>query len=279
LEGEDCRRRRYRRRRHCVWGVSGGQGTQLAATAPPPALARPAAHVWGGHGKGRIAPSVGIAGGGTACGGWRAVKGRNSLRLARRRRWRDRRRACWAGRGAGVLPPAIVRPAAAIWRGGLPPASVWPAAALRVGGGGGKGGVHLLLLRRRCRQDRRRVHGAAMWRDALPPASVWPAGALRVWGRGRASEASTCFCSAAGVGKTGGACSGRASCGAGCRRRRYGRRWLCVLGGAGGRGRVLELSGPSPALARPAAGVWSAEGTGCVGVLPPAFVCRHLLGV
>ena len=80
------------------------------------------------------------------------------------------------------MPPAIVRPAAAIWRVGLPPASVWPAAALRVGGGGGKGGVHLILFRRRCRQDGRRVLGAAMWRGGFPPASVWPAVALRVGG-------------------------------------------------------------------------------------------------
>ena len=236
-----------------MWGVAGGQGTQLAATAPPPALARPAAHMWAAHGKRRIAAGVGLAGGGTACEGWRAGKGRNLLRLARRRRWRDRRRACRAARGAGVLPPANVRPVAAIWRGGLPPASVWPAAALRVGGGGGKGGVYLLLLRRRCRQDRLRALGAAMCRGALLPASVWPAAALRVGGWRRAIEASTCFCSAAGVGKTGGACSGRASCGAGCRRRRYGRGRLCVLGGAGGRGRRPLVSASPPALARPAA--------------------------
>jgi len=151
------------------------------------------------------------------------------------------------------LPPALVRPAAAIWRGGVPPASVWPAAALRVGGGGGKEGVHLLLLRRRRRQDRRRVLGAGIVRGGMPPASVWPAAALQVLEGGRAREASTCFCFAAGVGETGGACSRRASCGAGFRRRRYGRRRLCVSGRAGGRGRVLELSGPSPAFARPAA--------------------------
>jgi len=152
-----------------------------------------------------------------------------------------------------VLPPAIVRPAAAIWRVGLPPASVWPAAALRVGGGGGKGGVHLILFRRRCRQDGRRVLGAAMWRGGFPPASVWPAVALRVGGGGRAREASTCYWSAACVDKTGGACWGRPCGGARCRRRLNGRRRLCVLRGVGNPGRRPLASAPPPASARPAA--------------------------
>ena len=137
----------------------------------------------------------------------------------------------------------------------------------------------MLRVRRLRRQDRRRGLGAAMWRGALPPASVWPAAALRVGGDERAREASTCHWSAAGVGKTGGACLGRPCEGARDRQRRYGRRRLFVLGGAGGRGRGQELSGPSPALARPAAGVWSVEGTGCVGVMPPTFMCRHVRGV
>jgi len=49
-------------------------------------------------------------------------------------------------------------------------------------------------------------------------------------------EASTCYCSAAGVGKTGGVSSGRASCGAGCRRRLCGLRCLCKFEGAAGKG-------------------------------------------
>ena len=153
-------------------------------------------------GRGGLPPAAVSPAAPLRVGGWRAGKGRNLLRLARRRRWRDRRRACRAGRGAGMLPPAIVRPAAAIWRGGVPPASVWPAAALRVGGG--------------------------------------------------VREASTCYCSAAGVGKTGRACSGRPCGGARCCRRRYGRRRFSVLGGAGGRGRRPFVSAPPPASARPA---------------------------
>ena len=109
----------------------------------------------------------------------------------------------------------------------------------------------MLRVRRLRRQDRRRGLGAAMWRGALPPASVWPAAALRVGGDERAREASTCHWSAAGVGKTGGACLGQPCEGARYRERRYGQRRLFVLGGAGGRGRGQELSGPSPALARP----------------------------
>ena len=187
--GARCHRRRYGRRRLCVFGGAGRRGRGALVTAPPPALARPAARAWGGHVAGPDAPGVGMAGGGSA-----SSRGRE-----------------------------------------------------------GEGGVHMFLLRRRRRQDRRRVLWAAMWRGALPPASVWPAAALRVVGGGRASEASMCFCSAAGVGKTGGAWSGRASCGAGCRRRRYGRGRLCVLGAAGGQGRRPLVSAPPPALARPAA--------------------------
>jgi len=39
------------------------------------------------------------------------------------------------------------------------------------------------------------------------------------------------------------------------------------------------MCGPSPALVRPSVGVRSGEGTGCVAVLLPALVCRHVRGV
>jgi len=409
-EGEACRRRRYRRRRHCVWGVAGGQWTQLAATGPPPEVARPAvgvsggqgrwcvaagacaaggghlagrgaagvgmagggsapwgrrgqgrrplatppppssarqaARAWVGHVAGRVAAGVGMAGGGSASSRGRAGVGGVHMFLLRRRRWRDRRRVLGAAMWRGALPPASVRPAAALRAGGggrareastcfcfaagvgeiggacfgrpcggarcrrrrygrrrlckfwgaggrgrrpyvsaSPPASARPAARARgghhagrvaagvgmAGGGtacwGGRAGeavVHLFLPRRRRWRDRRRVLGVAMWRSALLPASVWPAAALLAWGGGRAREASTCFCSAAGAGETGGACLGRPCGGARCRRRRYGRRRLCVLGAAGKRERRPLVSAPPPALARPAARAWGGHVAGRV---------------
>jgi len=63
-------------------GEGGGQGRRLRVTAPPPALAKPAAHLRGGPGKGTIAAGVRIAGGGTVSGGWRAGRKGNWLRLA-----------------------------------------------------------------------------------------------------------------------------------------------------------------------------------------------------
>jgi len=50
-----------------------------------------------------------------------------------------------------------------------------------------------------------------------------------------------CYCSAAGVGKTAGACLKRASCGAGCRRRLSGRRRLCVYEEGVGKGGVYSF--------------------------------------
>jgi len=153
--------------------------------------------------------------------------------LLRRRRWKDRRRTCRVGRGAGVSPPA----------------SVWPAAALRVGGGGGQ---------------RSRVRATAP-----PPALEGPAADVSgeegrgcvaagvdmacggTWRRGlRVRKEQSCDWPAAGVGETGGGRVGRGRAqvccrrclygrrwplgGSGCRRRRYGRRRHCVLGVAGG---------------------------------------------
>ena len=109
------------------------------------------------------------------------------------------------------------------------------------------------------------------------------------WG-GWAWGASTCDCSAAGVGKTGGGRVGRGGVLV-CRRWcRYGRRRLCVYGGGGGQGRRSLVTAPPPALTRPAAVAWSAEGTGhvsagvlaptCVGgVAPVAGVCARYFAV
>jgi len=95
-------------------------------TAPPLELARRAAHVCGGHGKGRIAAGVGIVGRGSAC---------------------------WGGGGHGGRPlvtgppPAFARLAAGVSGG----EGCWCVAA-GVGiagggsacwGGGGHWGVHL----------------------------------------------------------------------------------------------------------------------------------------
>jgi len=129
------------------------------------------------------------------------------------RRRKDRRRTCRAARAVRVSPPA----------------SVTPAAALRVGVGGG--------------QERRARATAPPPALARPAAYVsggegrWcvaavvcmASGGSACWGGRRARETCTCYCSAAGVGKTGG---GRVGWGGAlvCRRRGlHGRRRLCVL--------------------------------------------------
>ena len=53
----------------------------------------------------------------------------------------------------------------------------------------------------------------------------------------------------------------------------------CMSGVAGGQERELDVSGPSLVLERAAAGVRSADGTGCAGVLVPASVRRTLWGL
>ena len=63
-ELEEYRRRQYRRLRHCVWGVAGVQGTQLAPTGPPPEVTRPAAGFSGGEGRWCVAACDCAAGGG-----------------------------------------------------------------------------------------------------------------------------------------------------------------------------------------------------------------------
>jgi len=202
-EGVGCRRRRYGRWRLCVLGGSAGNG--------------------GVH-----------------------------VLLLRRRHRRDRRRTCRAGRGAGVSPPAFVRPAAAIGRVGLPPASEWPATALRVGGGGGQGrrarasAPPPALARpaedlsggegRWCVAAAVGMAGGGDWASRAAAGFGMAGGGSACWRGRRTRETCTCFCSAAGVGRTGGGpvrrrwalvCRRRRPC---CRRRRLGkascrRRW------------------------------------------------------
>jgi len=193
--------------------------------------------------------------------------------LLRHRHWRDRWRTCRAGRGACVSPPACVRPTAAIGRGRLPPASVLSAPAMRVGGGGGK--------RRRARHtapppalDRPAADvsggegrwcvaagvctaGGGNWARRAATGFSKVGGGNACWRRRRTSETCKCFCCTSGFGKTG---TGRVGRGgalvcrrrrvygrlrrlveAGCRRRRYGRRPLCVLAWAVGNGDVHGL--------------------------------------
>ena len=106
---------------------SGGQGRRLDVTAPPPALARPAAHVCGGHGKGRVAAGVGSAGDGSACWGGSGAQERLLL--------------------VPAPPPALTRPAAGVSGG----EGDWcVAAGVGIAGGGcasvGGGSVHRRLL-------------------------------------------------------------------------------------------------------------------------------------
>ena len=109
-EGGDCRWRPYRRQRHCVWRMAGGQGTQLAATGPSLKVPIQAGGVSGGEGRwcsaasdcaaggghlvGRVAAGVGMAGGNSARWGRRGQTRRplvpaplpESTRLAARAR-------------------------------------------------------------------------------------------------------------------------------------------------------------------------------------------------
>ena len=177
----------------------------------------------------------------------------DSVCLPRRRRWRDRRRTCGAGIGRGGLPPASVSPAAALRvRGGGRARDAkscdWPAAGGDETGGGRVGRGEALVYCRQRLCGRRRPFGAAGCRRRR-----YGLRGLCAFGVAGASEASTCYCSVAGVGKTGGACWARLCGGARCRRRRYGRRRLCVLGGVGGRGRRPLVSASLEASARPAA--------------------------
>jgi len=177
--------------------------------------------------------------------------------LLRRRHRRDRRRTCRAGRGAGVSPPAFVRPAAAIGRVGLPPASEWPATALRVGGGGGQGrrarasAPPPALARpaadvsggegRWCVAAAVGMAGGGDWASRAAAGFGMAGGGSACWGGRRARETCTCICSAAGVRKTGGGRVGRRGALVRLRRRRYGRRRLRVLPGTAGKGDVHEL--------------------------------------
>jgi len=254
-------------------GGHGGRGTRARASAPPPSLERPAPGVSGAKGRCRGAAGVGIAGGGSPCWGgrrardsrkcfcsaagigktggrrvgrggalsWRrrreyrrrplcvlggaAGKRRVHELVPRRRRWKDRRRACRVRRCAGVMPPA----------------SAWPATALRVGGRGRQG-----TRARACAPPPALARPAAgvsgeegRWCDA---AGVCMAGdGSACWGGGRARDACTSLCPAAGVGETGGRRVGWGGALSWRRRREYRRRRLCVLGGGAGKGRVHVL--------------------------------------
>jgi len=256
------RRRRWRDRRRVL-------GAAMWRGALPPASVWPAGalRAWCGERAREASTCFCSAAGVGETGG--ACLGRPCGGAGCRRRRYGRRRLCkfWGAGGRGrrplvsASPPALARPAPRAWGGHV--AGRVAAGDSTAGGGSacwggraGEAGVHLLLLRRRRWRDRRRVLRVAMWRGGMPPASAWPAAALQVLGGGRAWEASMCFCFAAGVGETGGACSGRPCAGARCRRRPYVRRGLCVLGAAGGRGRRPLVSAPPPALARPAERAW-----------------------
>ena len=234
-------------------GGGGGQGTRAHASAPPPALNRPAADVSGEEGRRCVAAGVCMAGSGSACwggaragyactcfcsaagaaktgggrAGWRgalvcrrrrlygrwrlgvsggaAGKVRVHVVLLRRRRWKDRRRTCRVGRGAGVSPPVLIQPAAARGVGGCrsgssksvtgpPPELARPVAgassgegrrcvaagACRAGGGLlARRVVTLSLLRRRRRQDRRPACSPDRGAGVLPQVFVRPAVAVR----------------------------------------------------------------------------------------------------
>ena len=112
-KGPGYRRRRYFRWRLCVLG-----GGRRAREASPCDCSAASVGKTGGGCSGR-------ASGGASCRrrrysrrrlcvlGGEAAKGGAHLLLLRRRRRQDRRRAFWAGRGAGVLPPVLIWPAAA----------------------------------------------------------------------------------------------------------------------------------------------------------------------
>jgi len=145
-------------------GGGGGQEKRARATAPPPALERPAADVSGGEGRWRGAAGVGIAGGVSAL--WRGRQAREmgtcyfsaagvgktgGGRVGRRRPLVCHRRRLYLRRRLCVL-----------------------------GGTAGKVRVHVLLLRRRRWQDRRRTCRVGRGAGVSPPWSAWPAAALRV---------------------------------------------------------------------------------------------------
>ena len=144
----------------------------------------------GGHLAGQVAAGIGMAHGG--CAYWGGRRARKAFsRFSSTAVVGKTGGACsgWASGGAGCR-----------WRlyGRRRLCVLWGAA--------GKGDGHLLLLRRRCRQNRRHVLGAGIGRGGLPPASVWPASARRVGGGGRAREGTRGEWPIAGVGKTVCAC-------------------------------------------------------------------------